>query len=78
MKITDLKQQRETEEKMKKFQKTFNSISTDYKERAKDIEERTDDERKLDDNGEGEGNTKQKKKKNKKRNKKKKADAAES
>ena len=77
MKITDLKQQREAEEKMKKFQKTFNSISTDYKERAKDIEMRTDDERKLDDNGEGEGNTK-KKKKNKKRNKKKKADAAES
>lgn len=77
MKITDLKQQREAEEKIKKFQKTFNSISTDYKERAKDIEMRTDDERKLDDNGEGESNTKRKKK-NKKRNKKKKADAAES
>ena len=79
MKMTDLKQQREAEEKLKKFQKDFNSISTDYKERAKDIEKiGAGEERKAGADGENAEDGATKKKKKHKKKKKKKADTAES
>ena len=79
MKITDLKQQREADEKLKKFQKNFNSISTDYKERAKDIDKiGAEEEKKAGVDGENAEDGATKKKKKHKKKKKKKADAAES
>lgn len=42
MKFTDLKEQRENEAKMKKFQREYNLIKNDYSERPKEIESEKD------------------------------------